>query len=178
MAENLNVGQRIDSGVQATDNQATEKYCFNNNEAECTTRGGLYSWDEMMDYSTSPGAKGICPSGWHVPTREEWWDLEITLGLDSNQVNTGSEYDFRGTHGSDLMEGGSSGFEWLMGTGYSYGVNGTSFNGDGSHSLLYTSTQSGSSAYYSFLYTGNLPGVRANATVAKYYSFSVRCVKD
>ena len=34
------------------------------------TYGRLYNWYAVDD------ARGLCPSGWHVPTDGEWTDLE------------------------------------------------------------------------------------------------------
>jgi uncharacterized protein (TIGR02145 family) len=59
-----------------TDNGTIEKYCFDNTETNCDVYGGLYQWNEMMQYSTAPGVKGICPTGWHLPTDAEWCTLE------------------------------------------------------------------------------------------------------
>lgn len=72
MAQNLNIGTRINSSNDQTNNGIIEKYCQNNSEANCTVYGGLYQWDEMMGYTTIPGAQGICPEGWHLPTHAEW----------------------------------------------------------------------------------------------------------
>jgi len=53
-----------------------EKYCYNSDTNNCTIFGGLYQWDEMMQYNTQQGVQGICPQGWHIPTDEEWKILE------------------------------------------------------------------------------------------------------
>jgi uncharacterized protein (TIGR02145 family) len=79
MAENLKVGTRINGPQAQTDNGIIEKYCSNNDEANCAIYGGIYQWSEMMQYATTPGAKGICPTGWHLPTDEEWNTLTVTL---------------------------------------------------------------------------------------------------
>lgn len=42
--------------------------------------GGLYTWDEMMQYGTVEGSKGICPEGFHLPTDGEWQLLCDNLG--------------------------------------------------------------------------------------------------
>ncbi|MDP2990463.1 MAG: FISUMP domain-containing protein, partial [Kiritimatiellota bacterium] len=83
MTSNLNVGTKITSctngyvGVcttggdtvkNQTNNSVTEKYCYGDNTANCTTYGGLYQWNEAMSYSAVEGSRGICPSGWHIPT--------------------------------------------------------------------------------------------------------------
>jgi len=83
MAENLNVGTRVGVSTEHTDNAIIEKYCYNDSEDNCNTLGGLYQWDESMDYNSgcngtgsgqpecSSPVQGICPSGWHVPSLYE-----------------------------------------------------------------------------------------------------------
>jgi len=81
MKENLNVGVRIPGSGLQTNNGVVEKYCYGNSDAMCATYGGLYIWDEMMQYSQEPRSQGICPGGWHIPT-----DAEISIlegGVDS-----------------------------------------------------------------------------------------------
>ena len=85
MAENLNIGIRIDAAQDAADNELIEKYCYNNDTNNCSTYGGLYHWSEMMGYNNSdngnPGlTQGICPAGWHLPTNDEWTELVNFLG--------------------------------------------------------------------------------------------------
>lgn len=71
MARNLNVGTRINGGVAQSDNGVVEKYCYENQESNCDIYGGLYQWDEMMQFSLEEGAQGVCPDGYHIPTMEE-----------------------------------------------------------------------------------------------------------
>ncbi|MCX6271686.1 MAG: hypothetical protein NTU44_10790 [Bacteroidetes bacterium] len=80
MMENLNIGTMIDGTSSPTNNGIIEKYCYNNDLAKCDIYGGLYQWDEMMQYSSTPGARGICPYDFHIPTREEWQTLVDCLG--------------------------------------------------------------------------------------------------
>ena len=80
MAENLRVGIRINANQAQTGNGIIEKYCYNDDEANCAIYGGLYQWKEMMQYATTPGVKGICPTGWHLPTDDEWTALTDFLG--------------------------------------------------------------------------------------------------
>ena len=79
MAENLNIGSMINAIQEMTDNGVIEKYCYNNDPANCEIYGGLYQWNEIMEYSTIPGVQGICPAGWHLPTDDEWKILEGTV---------------------------------------------------------------------------------------------------
>ncbi len=112
MAENLNVGTMILGTSNQTDNVITEKYCYNGDVNICATDGGLYRWHEMMQYSITEGAQGLCPAGWHIPTDDEWKTLEMELGMSSEQANLAG---YRGTNqGAQLKEGGPSGFEALL----------------------------------------------------------------
>ncbi|MEI7982674.1 MAG: FISUMP domain-containing protein, partial [Bacteroidota bacterium] len=79
MAENLNVGMRIDGSQEQTNNGIFEKYCYDNNENYCNIYGGLYQWHEMMQYVTAEGVQGICPTGWHLPADGEWAILTAYL---------------------------------------------------------------------------------------------------
>jgi len=40
--------------------------CYNNDPSRCATYGRLYDWSTAM---------GICPSGWHLPSADEWSEL-------------------------------------------------------------------------------------------------------
>jgi len=77
MAENLNIGNMIQSSGNQANNGTIEKYCYGNDVDNCNVFGGLYQWNEMMQYVTTPGVKGICADGWHLPTDEEWCTLEV-----------------------------------------------------------------------------------------------------
>ncbi|MCP4090660.1 MAG: hypothetical protein GY746_12870, partial [Gammaproteobacteria bacterium] len=114
MAKHLNIGTRISSTMLPSDNNIIEKYCYNNTPDICLNHtGGLYQWDEMMQYDTLAGIQGICPPGWHLPTDDEFCVLE--LHVDHNMhfcKNTG----WRGLKGGTALKaGGSSGFNAFLG---------------------------------------------------------------
>ena len=58
MAENLNF-------------KTENSFCYNNNDQKCNVYGRLYTWDAAMS---------SCPSGWHLPTEEEWGSLFLSVG--------------------------------------------------------------------------------------------------
>jgi uncharacterized protein (TIGR02145 family) len=121
MAENLNVGTMI-NGIQAMSNNGIiEKYCFNDDPSNCDAYGGLYQWDEMMDYTTTEGASGICPPGWHIPTDEEWKVLEGAV--DSQYNYPDPVWDFQGWRGHD------AGINLRTTSGWFDGNNGTDMYG-------------------------------------------------
>jgi len=78
LKENLDVGTMIPGSQAPVNNGIIEKYCCNDDSLNCDLYGGLYSWDEMMQYATQEGARGICPPGWHVATDDDWKILEGT----------------------------------------------------------------------------------------------------
>ncbi len=51
--------------------------------------GLLYQWSAAMNGSTTEGAQGICPTGFHIPTDAEWHALEssLTTGTCNNSRN-------------------------------------------------------------------------------------------
>jgi uncharacterized protein (TIGR02145 family) len=99
LKENLNVGTMINGIQNQTNNAIKEKYCYNNEPDSCTKYGGLYQWNEMMQYTTQQGAQGICPPGWHLPTDEEWKVLE---GAVDSQYGIGDiTWDIEGDRGYD-----------------------------------------------------------------------------
>jgi len=78
MLSNLNYGTKMASPNQhQSDNCSPEKYCLAT-DATCSTYGGLYQWDELMQYQLPAAGltvQGLCPPEWHVPTQAEWQDL-------------------------------------------------------------------------------------------------------
>ncbi len=94
MAENLNVGTRINGKQNPEENGVIEKYCYEDNEDNCDIYGGLYQWDEMMQYTTIEMTQGVCPKGWHIPSDNEWKILEMELGMSQETADSTS---WRGT---------------------------------------------------------------------------------
>jgi uncharacterized protein (TIGR02145 family) len=84
--ENLNVGTRINISQNSSDNGVIEKSCYGDNEDNCDEYGGLYSWDEAMQYDTTNGSRGICPEGWHIPTIAELTVLKNTVSGSGNAL--------------------------------------------------------------------------------------------
>jgi uncharacterized protein (TIGR02145 family) len=184
-AENLNYGTFTQGDVNATDNGAVEKYCYQNDENNCNIYGGLYTWREMMDLpntceTTSCAAQissnhqGICPPGWHVPTDEEYKTLEMELGMtqtEADMLNT-----WRGSPvGTDMLAGGSSGYESIFG-GRMAGAN--SFALIGSYDYPNTATESGATNSYRRCLRAGDSNVGRWDTFPKSWSLSVRCLKN
>ena len=102
-------------------NGILEKYCHNNDTANCETYGGLYQWPEAMQYGTTPGVQGICPPGWHIPTYAELQTLSATVGGDGSALK-------RQDQGSGGGQGtNESGFSALL-AGYRSSSSGSFYN--------------------------------------------------
>jgi len=185
MSENLNIGTMINGNLSQINNSTIEKYCYSNNTGNCNTYGGLYQWNEMMQYVTTEGVQGICPTGWHLPTDDEWKTLEMYLGM--TQVEADADA-WRGTNeGDKLKESGtvhwqfpnmgatnSSGFTALPG-----GMRGSSgsFIYLSSNGFWWSSTESsGTDAWYRILKYDK--GQVGRYHYYKTYGRSVRCLKD
>ncbi|MCD4731412.1 MAG: hypothetical protein K8R74_12475, partial [Bacteroidales bacterium] len=186
MAENLNVGDQIDGNMEQTDNAVIEKYCYSNNSVNCDDLGGLYQWDEVMEYQLTEGVQGICPDGWHVPTTAEYKILE---GNTDSQYPVGDpEWDILVWRGFDVGLNLKSTSGWLSdGNGldlYGFTVLSTGFRlGDGyfaklgneSHFWTSTNETTGKS------WVRRLDGYEdrsKNIYFIKEEGRSVRCLKD
>ncbi len=98
---------------------------------KCSTDlGAHYTWDAAMNGETSGGqVQGIAPEGWHIPSREEWKELNDWLRVDGNAgAGVNAPNKIRG-------ENSPSGFDALYAGNWGYGV----FTGD--LAAFWTSTE-------------------------------------
>lgn len=175
MKENLNVGSEMFSSYQ-TNNNILEKYCYNDNSANCDIYGGLYQWGEAMQYSTTEGVQGICPTGWHLPTDAEWTTLTTFLGDES--VAGGKMKETGTAHWASPNTGAtnSSGFTALGGG--DGGINNV-FENLTVTALFWSSSQNVvgiGKGWFRGLINNGVFVVRENAYTNN--GFSVRCLKD
>ncbi len=173
MQYNLNVGTKVTGATTMTDNGVIEKYCYDDNENICTTDGGLYQWNEIMNYSTTEGVQGIAPTGFHIPTDAEQYTLENYLKDGTNScVSSRSGWDCD-TAGTKLKVGGSSGYNGILAG--SRGTSGT-FGYRAADANFWSSTESGASAWGHYLYSGF--STVGRHTDDKAYGFSVRAIMN
>jgi uncharacterized protein (TIGR02145 family) len=190
LKENLNVGTMIPGDEEMTDNDTIEKYCYNNEPDSCTKYGGLYQWDEMMQYNLNQGVQGICPPGWHLPSDEEWKVLEGAVdsqfGIGDNEWDL---IDLRGFDASPNLKTTSGWHENSNGTnlynfsalpgGFLYIPNGN-FNAVGQYGNWWTATEynwSPTGAWGRGLdYLNNY--VDRDTDNGKHGGFSIRCIRD
>jgi len=173
LKENLNVGTMIYGSQYQTDNSLIEKYCYDNIPANCDVYGGLYQWNEMMQYVTTPGVKGICPDGWHLPTESEW--IALTTYLGGWSIAGGKMKETDTLHWSPPNTGATNetGYTALPG-GYRYAN--AIFSSLTYWTIFWSSNEQDSNAwmtYLSYIYAT----IELSNTI-KDYGCSVRCLRD
>jgi uncharacterized protein (TIGR02145 family) len=146
----------------------TPAYCWYDNDAATykNTYGGLYNW-----YAVNTAK--LCPSGWHVPSDDEWTTLINYLGGES--IAGGKMKEAGTSHWQSPNTGAdnSSGFAALPG-GYSWSG---SFDDASDDAGFWSATEyDASGAWYRVLYYGSATVYKGSDH--KAYGFSVRCVKD
>ncbi len=184
-AKNLNVGTMVLGANDQTNNSTLEKYCYNNDPANCATYGGLYQWAEAVQYqngasnTTSPSpaftgnVRGICPTGWHLPSDGEWSSLQTTLG--GSSVAGGA---LKSTSGLWISPNAgatnSSGFSALPG-GYR-DING-SFYAIGINTVFWSSSRSSSATAVTLGLVYDSSRINRGSE-DKGGGFSARCTQD
>jgi len=185
MVENLNVGTMIPGSQNQTNNSQIEKYCYLNTISYCNEYGGLYLWDELMNYSPSSnsvpsGVQGICPEGWHLPSNPEWDILNADLG--GTSISGGKLKEVGTQHWSEPNTGATneSGFTGVGGGGYNFNAGGPG----GYSGLLYNAKISSTTEdplINTQTYTRRLSYINTvfdQFNSAKYFAWSGRCLKD
>lgn len=171
-AENLRTTQYADGSAipEVTDGTAWAttsdgaRAAYNNDNSNLATYGYLYNWYAVDD------VRGLCPSGWHVPTDGEYTELTDYLGgtsvagvqMKSSSSDTPS---WDGTN--------SSGFSALPGGARNHNGN---FNNVGSNAYFWSSSPNGSYAWSRKLYSGGVYVDRIY--LYQRFGVSVRCVRD
>ncbi|MBN1480418.1 hypothetical protein EH223_20385 [candidate division KSB1 bacterium] len=177
MMENLKVtrygnGDPIEhvTGNSQWVNLTTGAWCaYDNDPVNADTYGLLYNWYAVNDSRT------IAPEGWHVPTDEEWKQLEMALGMSRDDAD---DTGWRGTDEGGKMKAtgtleAGTGLWYAPNTGATnescfsalpggYRTANGTFNNLGYDANFWSSTESSSSDawYRNLIYT--------NSTVNRY----------
>jgi uncharacterized protein (TIGR02145 family) len=183
MAENLKVGTLLPSSAAQSDNKIIEYYNYNDDRNNYSIYGGLYQWDEMMQYKPSDNGhigttRGVCPVGWHIPTNNEWITLRDALGGVAVAGGKLKSKDSPPWQPPNTGASNSSNFSALPG-----GLYGTFFTGElifsliGTNGVWWSSTLSVNDGAYA--YTLWSDSTYMDQELPDMHSAcSVRCVKD
>jgi uncharacterized protein (TIGR02145 family) len=170
---------------------ASGSKCYDDDPAKCATYGRLYDWATAMALPSSCNStscssqinakhRGICPSGWHIPSNADWDKLVRYVDGSSGTSSlynspTAARY-LKAASGWNNSGNGEDtyGFAALPGgLGNSSGL----FNTVGNDGYWWSATEDNAShAYYR--------GMGYNSEYVRYYGnykvglFSVRCLQD
>ena len=169
-SENYNTGAAIATGLSdATWSMTTDGAVTVYDEgganavANLSTYGRLYNW-----YAVNTG--NLCPTGWHVPTDEEYTTLTDGLGgpTVAGDAMKSSASDSPAWNGTN-----SSGFSGLAGGNRYY--NGD-FSSEGNVGAFWSASADGAFAWYRTLVGGYTEVFRGY--FYQRFGYSVRCVRD
>ncbi|MBT3934360.1 MAG: hypothetical protein HOF35_08875, partial [Bacteroidetes bacterium] len=156
---------------------------YNNDTSNTGVYGHLYNWYAVSD------KRDICPKGFHIPTDEQWMELESFIGMSLSKLHqTGPRGNYQGSRlagNEDLWftgilqdepEFGTSGFIAIPG-GYR-NSNGT-YNNQGFDCYFWSSSEHSSrNAWGRRLSFDDSAIYRESETYDKRIGFSVRCIAD
>lgn len=191
MAENLNYAYTGVPYNYSGNTSDSTSWCYKNEPENCAKYGRLYTWAAAMDSvgtwttngkgcgygsecSPTGTIRGICPEGWHLPSKTEFETLFSavggisTAGTALKSTSGWNEYEGESGNGTD-----SFGFSALP-AGSRTGTGG--YGGEGNYAYFWSSTEYGSHGAY---------GMHLNYDDYAYlgghykdYGRSVRCLKD
>jgi uncharacterized protein (TIGR02145 family) len=141
---------------------------YNNDSVNLKIYGNLYSYTTIQ-------WGDVCPDGWHLPTKDEWHELESALGgsgrAGGNLKAAGTDYWHDPNKGAtDSVE-----FSALPG-GIRNGVG--PFNRLGEFAFFLSSTDNGDEVYVMGLKNDNASSILGSYHCFKRDGYSVRCKKD
>lgn len=197
LKENLRSTHYADgTAISSVNNVSSSSTAYYYAPSGSIEKGYLYNWKAVMRSSSSSsanpsGVQGICPTGWHVPSDQEWAELENFVGsqdsclCSSNQTyiakalaaNSG----WTSNTGTCVVGNGQStnnktGFSALPVGFYYYGTGNNGNIGTGAYFWSATQTSTDNAWYRSL--QNNSASVSRNSAIKDYNGYSVRCIRD
>jgi uncharacterized protein (TIGR02145 family) len=154
------------SGTQWAGATSGAQAIYLNDASRLAAYGRLYNWYAVDD------ARGLCPTGWHMPTDAEWTTLSDFLGGEdvAGHAMKSSPSDAPSWNGSN-----TSGFSALSGGNRHY-FNGN-FSNEGSNGYWWSSSPNGSNSAWCRLLLSTADFV-LRSHIDLRNGCSVRCVRD
>jgi len=164
-------------------NENNSSVTYNNN-----TFGYYYNWT---------AANNVCPVGWHLPSDEEWTQLETYVS--NAQESTVYVYRCDQSDATSIAKALASKTDWRNVNGECYPGDqsvkpnnatgfsavpagncfGSSFTNAGYNAIFWSATQYASNPYYAYYRSLYYSGAYVTRyTNGKYYGYSVRCLRD
>ena len=178
-------GSDVPAGT-TSNSSTTAPYYYDHSSSSIplVQRGYIYNWPAAMKSTNTEGTQGVCPTGWHVPTRADW---QTMVAAADAATLTGAVY----LSSSCYWNGSTSGTGGMTPNSYDNPernksvfsavpagfFTGASFNYSGDRAYFCSSSQNaGSSWWHRYL---NYNSTQVLEDVAgKGNGYSVRCVRD
>ena len=199
MAENLNYAY-----LQPTDSLDSSSFCYNDSLKYCEKYGRLYFWSAVMDSAatwsengkgcgygvvctpTFP-VRGVCPAGWHIPNRDELYELVLAVGGENDAgdaLNASSTLYEQNPYGFSFLPSGRKRIVWFDKDDGEY-----IYDDDGEYGYIWSSTDDYWNSDESFTKYHDANELVVTLSVAKSGSvglhgspktsgYPVRCLKD
>ena len=159
----------------ADDTNLGAQAIYNNDASNLADYGRLYNWYAVDD------ARGLCPSGWHVPTDGEFMTLEMELGMSESEAN---QHGWRGTDQGTQMKSSpgdnpswngtnTSGFSGLAG---GFRIHDGVPNALGGNGYFWSASSNGIGAWFRILSVEYFGVQRSEYNQGD--GMSIRCLKD
>lgn len=173
------IKQSLRSEHDANGNSIDGRYTYNDDPANAATWGCLYTWEAVMNGSTSSnsspsGVQGICPEDWHLPSKAEYEELINFLG---GVIGTGGKLKETGTTYWDEPNSGATNETLFSARGAGRRGIGGDYLYLKQQNLLWMTTENNSTSAYNLTLYSNQAGAMTH-TNNKEMAFSVRCIKD
>lgn len=184
MAQNLNY---------AYDVETAKSYCYGKSADSCAKYGRLYLWSAAMDSagifstdgegcgygetcSVKDPVRGVCPAGWHLPSRGEWEILFASVGgPDAAGTELKAVLEWSSQTG-DLADGNAYGFSTLHAGFRNYDEY---FSNAGSHAYFWSASLHENDNRYAYNVSMNINREGSGIYNGnKQLAFSVRCLQD
>lgn len=182
MAENLNFADSSKLPILEGNNR-----CYDDDPGECAAFGRLYSREAALNDSRctcyngscpsmSGNVQGVCPDGWHIPSKSEAEQLANSVGNQASSLNSSNGWD------ADHRGNNSTGMSFVGAGVYRRQSGYVGFQGQGKYFNLWVYDASSPNEKWYLMDIGK--GASGNGTIAvmdeaAYDPFyTVRCIKN
>jgi uncharacterized protein (TIGR02145 family) len=139
-------------------------YCYGDSDENCEKYGRLYTWESAKKGCNTLG------KDWHLPSVAEWQQITLLYKGAAQDTSTTRKQAYR-----ELLIGGSSGFDALLGGGRE--LEGKYARME-AHGFYWTATEIDSSTAWNFNFAKGSQSLYQQDGGDKKEAYSVRCVKN
>ncbi len=205
-------GSTLPCSVASIADNGKERSCYDNLESNCALYGAMYSWYGAMNingdatnigfnkpnpdpYTVWNNHQGVCPTGWHIPTPDDWTTLvraACATGNDDCNIftyGTAATGAYQGTYEGNVLRSPSFGFNWNYygqrlgpqdNPAYGFGGGATVVPPDAPVGMFWGAAFNGiisNQAFRTMIYSASPASVERKYTY-RFRSYPIRCIKN